>query len=146
MMDDGGGTHTMTEYDLDDLTPDPRLRDALRQVDRAPTLDVEALRSRILASAAPRLALRRAPDVSWWDVTSRAGRVLVPLSLAAAALAIILLRQAPVAGDRLELAVTETTNSLAYEVSSDTFDLQGIAVESLVPTDADSWLLGDHSQ
>lgn len=136
----------MTEYDLDDLTPDPQLREALRQVDRAPALDVEALRSRVLASAAPRLALRRTPDVSWWEVTNRAGRVLVPLSLAAAALAIILLRQAPVTSDRLELAVAETTNSLAYEIASDTFDLQGIAVEALVPTDADSWLLGDHSQ
>jgi hypothetical protein len=146
MMDDGGGTHTMTEYDLDDLTPDPRLRDALRQVDRAPTLDVEALRSRILASAAPRLALRRVPELSWWDVTSRAGRFLVPMSLAAAALAIILVRQAPLPTEHLDIAAAETSNSLAYELSSDTVDLQRLAVDALMPADADSWLLGDHSR
>jgi anti-sigma-K factor RskA len=136
----------MTEYDHDDLTPDPRLRDALRLVDRAPTLDVDALRVRILASAAPRLALRRTPELSWWDVTSRAGRFLVPASLAAAALAILLLRQAPLPTEHLDVAAAEITNAVAYDFSSDTADLQRLAADELMPADADSWLLGDPSR
>ena len=87
----------MTQRTEDDLTPDPRLRAALQAVDRAPTLDVAALRTRMLAAAAPQLAARRQAP-SWWDVTSRAGRFLIPMGLAAAAVALLLLRQPPVPG------------------------------------------------
>lgn len=134
----------MTEHNEDDFTPDPRLRDALQASDRAPTIDVAALRLRILAAAAPQLAARR-QGPSWWDVTSKAGRFLIPASLAAAALAFLLLRQAPSAAAP-ELVASQTANSIAIELPEDAEAMSGISAETLLPTDADSWLLGDQAR
>jgi hypothetical protein len=130
-----------------DVTPDPLLGSALRALDRQPPIDMVRLRQRVLESAAPRLAARRVP--SWWEVTSRAGRFLIPASLAAAALAIVLLREAPAPADSLDAFAVQMmeltdSSSLAYDFIGDGID--SIAAEALLPTDADSWLLGDHSQ
>jgi hypothetical protein len=118
----------MTQIVPDDFSPDPPRR------------------LRVLASAQSRLAARRQPEPSWWELTNRAGRFLIPASLAAAALAIILLRQTPHAAGTSDLASIDTASALAYEISSDTADLHQMAVEALMPADADSWLLGDHSR
>lgn len=134
----------MTQHSEDDFTPDPRLRDALQASDRAPTIDVAALRLRILAAAAPQLAARR-QGPSWWDVTSKAGRFLIPASLAAAALAFLLLRQVP-STSAPELVASQTANSIAIELPEDAEAMSGISAETLLPTDADSWLLGDQAR
>ncbi|MBY0490387.1 MAG: hypothetical protein K2R93_11145 [Gemmatimonadaceae bacterium] len=135
----------MTQRTEDDLTPDPRLRDALLAVDRAPTLDVAALRTRILAAAAPQLAARRQPP-SWWDVTSRAGRFLIPASLAAAALALLLLRQAPAVGGATEVLASQTASSIAIETPDDVEAMSRTSTEQLMPSDAESWLLGEQGR
>jgi hypothetical protein len=135
----------MTQRTEDDLSPDPRLRDALLAVDRAPTLDVVALRSRILAAAAPQLAARRQAP-SWWDVTSRAGRFLIPASLAAAALALLLLRQAPAVGGATEVLASQTASSIAIETPDDVDAMRRTSTEQLMPSDAESWLLGDQGR
>lgn len=132
-------------YD-DDLTPDPRLREALQAIDRAPTLDVAALRTRILAAAAPQLAARRQAP-SWWDVTSRAGRFLIPTGLAAAALALLLLRQPPVpGGPAAVIAASETVSSLAIETPDDIEALTQLSAQQHMPSDAESWLLGEQGR
>jgi hypothetical protein len=100
-------------------------------------LAVEALRQRVLVAAAPALAARAArahltlsstPSAarsSWLDVTGRFGRIAIPLSIAAAALAMVLLRQLP------EPAVADDTSaSLSYRmigeyVMSDTTSAPG---------------------
>lgn len=135
----------MTQPYDDDLTPDPRLRDALRAVDRAPALDVAVLRTRVLAAAAAPLAARR-QGPSWWEVTSRAGRFLIPTSLAAAALALLLLRQAPAGGAAPELVAAQMASAVAIELPEDAEALSGVDPETLLPHDADSWLLGDHTR
>lgn len=125
----------------DDLIPDPRLRRALLAADRAPAVDIVALRRRILAAAAPPLAARRRPP-SWQEVTSRAGRFLIPVSLAAAALAILLLRQVPPAAVEL-VASQAASTAVAYELPTSAEEMQGLATDGLMPEDADSWLLGE---
>ncbi len=136
----------MTEHNDNDFTPDPRLRDALQASDRAPTIDVAALRLRILAAAAPQLAARR-QGPSWWDVTSKAGRFLIPMGLAAAAVALLLLRVPPVAGGPAAvMAAIETANSLAIETPDDIEAVNALSAEPLVPTDAESWLLGEQGR
>ena len=136
----------MTQRTEDDLTPDPRLRAALQAVDRAPTLDVAALRTRMLAAAAPQLAARRQAP-SWWDVTSRAGRFLIPMGLAAAAVAPLLLRQPPVpGGPAAVIAATETANSLAIETPDDIEAMSQLSAQQNMPSDAESWLLGEQGR
>lgn len=136
---------TLEQPHSDDLTPDPLLREALQAVDRAPSIDLVALRQRVLTAAAPQLAARRAP--SWWDVTGRAGRFLIPMGLAAAAVALLLLREPPSPnGATAVLAAAEAT-PVVLELPDDLEAMNDPAAEaSLEHSDAESWLLGEQSR
>ena len=100
-----------------------------------------ALRSRILAAAAPRLAARARPIrlVSWIDVTSGVGRIAIPLSLAAALFAMVLLRGLPLA--TVETALSEESTALAYAAVGDHEVAPQVTDELLLPENADAVLL-----
>ena len=140
------------QYDEHEYDQEIRVR--LTAMETPPTaLAAEALRQRVLVAAAPALAARAArahltlsstPSAarsSWLDVTGRFGRIAIPLSIAAAALAMVLLRQLP------EPAVADDTSaSLSYRmigeyVMSDTTSAPEITDGLLLPESADDVLL-----
>lgn len=119
---------------------DPELGDRLRALD-AP-LDpaaVTALRQRIMVAAAPMLAARAKWQrrTSWLDETRAFGRVAIPLSIAAAMLAMVLLRQIPVV-----TPTVDNSQTLAYNMVGDTLSTQLITEQMLLPDNADMVLLG----
>lgn len=139
---------------------DPEIAQRLRALD-APVSDdtVNALRARILNAAAPRLAARAEQSriqlvsrpaqpisvarpretrrVSWLDATSGFSRVLIPLSVAAALLAMAMLRQLPAVS-----AVDDSTLAMASSVLGDSAMSPQIADELVLPESADEVLLG----
>ncbi|HVZ76516.1 MAG TPA: hypothetical protein VG818_00875 [Gemmatimonadaceae bacterium] len=69
----------------DALKPDPVLGEALRRLDRAPTLtpaELDGLVARVLADAGPELAHRRRGTISWWEYTVAWARVLFAVGMA----------------------------------------------------------------
>ena len=130
-----------------DNQPDQQLAAHLRALHGLPTTnEVRALRRRILhATAAPlaeraRRTLRAVARPTWLDATGGFGRIAIPLSAAAALLAMVLLRQIPAAAD-----IEDPTMSLAYEltysVAGDVDMTPSIAEELLMPASADEVLL-----
>jgi len=99
-------------------------------------LAARAARAHLTLSSTPSAARS-----SWLDVTGRFGRIAIPLSIAAAALAMVLLRQLP------EPAVADDTSaSLSYRmigeyVMSDTTSAPEITDGLLLPESADDVLL-----
>ncbi|HEU4990322.1 MAG TPA: hypothetical protein VFT41_11105 [Gemmatimonadaceae bacterium] len=71
----------------DDLRPDPELRAMLRRFD-APAADTgaqrDALLRRMLADAEPVLAARRGAPPAWWEFAATWSRTLIPLGIATA--------------------------------------------------------------
>jgi hypothetical protein len=119
------------------LRPDPELARHLRALDEPISPErIAVLRSRVLAAAAPRLAERRSRRPSWLDITGGFGRIAIPLSLAAALLAMAILRALP----QVQI-VDETTMAMASTVVGDSASTLDIADELLLPIDADAVLL-----
>jgi hypothetical protein len=76
--------------------PDAELGAALRRAEnQSQQSDMENLRHRILAAAAPKLAELRSPAPQWWDWISRWMPVAVPVGLSAALAAGLLVSGAP---------------------------------------------------
>ena len=125
------------------FNPDRELAARLRAMDveRSPST-VSALRARILDAAAQRLTARANAHarplrlVSWVDVMSSVGRVAIPLSLAAALLAMALLPKLP-----QTTAMDDTSTALAYDIVSDSVATPRITDELLLPENADAVLL-----
>lgn len=119
---------------------DRELGERLRALD-APLhpADVAALRQRIMFAATPLLAARAnwQRRTSWVDETRAFGRFAIPLSLAAAMLAMVLLRQMPVV-----TPVADTSQTLAYNMVGDTLSTQMLTEQILLPDNADMILLG----
>ena len=127
-------------------TRDHELATRLRALDAQVSPEsVSALRSRILAAAAPRFAARARPLrlVSWVDVTSGVGRIAIPLSLAAALFAMVLLRGLP--QSTVEAAVAEESTALAYAAVGDHEVAPQVTDELLLPENADAVLLAEPS-
>jgi hypothetical protein len=119
----------------------PRLGEALRQVERQSELDDAGLRQRIVDAAVPRLAVLRWSSPRWWEWISRWMPVAVPLGLAASLAAALLVPQAE---DNLtaqtytaEAAADSTLVLAAY--SEEPGDMQ-IAAHLVAPEPGD-WLL-----
>jgi hypothetical protein len=71
---------------------DPELSAALGRIEEIPReTDNDMLRGRIVAAARARLASLAAPDPRWWELVSARARVMVPLGLAAAFAALLLM-------------------------------------------------------
>jgi len=130
-----------------DNQPDQLLAQHLRALHGMPaTNEVTALRGRILQATAGPLAARARRTVravarpNWLDITGGFSRIAIPLSLAAAVLAMVLLRQLPVADD-----ADDSTMSLAYDLTYSVADGSGqtasIAEQLLMPENADEVLL-----
>lgn len=119
---------------------DRELGDKLRALD-APVdpAVVTALRQRIMVAAAPMLAARAKWQrrKSWLDETSAFGRVAIPFSIAAALLAMVLVRQMPVVAPTVDMSQT-----LAYNLVGDTLSTELITEQMLLPDNADMVLLG----
>lgn len=119
---------------------DRELGDQLRALD-APLnpADVIALRQRIMRAATPMLAARAnwQRRTSWLDETRSFGRIAIPLSLAAAILAMVLLRQMPVISPTVDMSQT-----LAYNMVGDTLSTEMLTEQMLLPESADMILLG----
>lgn len=141
----------------EELPPDREIAAHLRAMDAPLSAErVEELRVRIMVAAASRLADRasrarvqivatasRARDArrpSWLDVTSGFSRIAIPLSLAAALIAMILLRQLPETA-----AVDDTTMAMASGVLGDSAYAPAIADELVLPESADDVLLAPFS-
>lgn len=139
------------------LPPDKEIAAHLRAMDAPLSAErVDELRARIMIAASSRLADRasrariqvvatagRARDVSrasWLDVTSGFGRVAIPLSIAAALFAMVLLRQLPESA-----AVEESTMAMASGVLGDSALSPEIADELVLPESADDVLLARFS-
>jgi hypothetical protein len=117
------------------MRPDPRLAAALRALETPVTdADVEALRARVMARAASRLRVA-ASTSGWWDVTRRVGRVVVPLSIAAAILAMVLVQRLP---DAPIVATADNDSMLAFDV--DASNSESVLLD-LLPENADALLL-----
>lgn len=120
-----------------DIGPDPELSRHLRALDEPISSErVAALRARVLAAAAPRLAARAVRKLSWLDVTGGFGRIAIPLSLAAALLAMAILRALPQAA-----VVDETTMAMATSAVADSVSTPELADQLTLPADADAVLL-----
>lgn len=119
---------------------DRELGDKLRALDAPldPT-DVSALRRRIMVAATPLLAARAnwQRRTSWLDETRSFGRVAIPLSLAAAMLAMVLLQQMPVVSP-----MADSSQTLAYNMVGDTLSTEMLTEQILLPESADMILLG----
>ncbi len=127
-------------------TRDHELAARLRALDAPVSPEtLSALRASIMAAAAPRLAARARPLrlVSWVDVTSGVGRIAIPLSLAAALFAMVLLRGLPQA--TFETALAEETTALAYAAVGDHEVAPQVTDELLLPENADAVLLATPS-
>jgi hypothetical protein len=69
------------------------------------------------------------------------------MGLAAAAVALLMLRQPPVPGGPAAiLAASETISTLAIETPDDVEAMTQVSTEQLVPSDAESWLLGEQAR
>lgn len=132
--------------DITPLTRDPELARQLSALHAPPSSEtVAALRQRIRLAAVPQLQARadaargvlvlRRP--TWLDVTSGFARVAIPLSLAAALFAMLILRALP------QVTSGEDTNTMAMATSvvSDSLSAPEITDELLMPADADAVLL-----
>lgn len=127
------------EFD-DDTNRD--LTQRLRALHALPsTAEVSVLRTRILAAAAQPLAARARQTMrgiarpTWLDVTSGFSRVAIPLSLAAAVLAMVVVRQLP------DTARDDTTLAFAADAVDDVTEGSSIADLLRLPEDADAILL-----
>ena len=127
------------EFDEDTnrtLTPQLRALHALPS-----TAEVTMLRARILAAAAQPLAARARQTMravtrpTWLDVTSGFSRVAIPLSLAAAVLAMVVVRQFP------DTARDDTTLAFAADAVEDVTEGSLAADLLRLPEDADAILL-----
>ena len=127
------------EFDEDtnrNLTPQLRALHALPS-----TAEVTMLRARILAAAAQPLAARARQTMramsrpTWLDVTSGFSRVAIPLSLAAAVLAMVVVRQFP------DTARDDTTLAFAADAVEDVSEGSSVADLLRLPEDADAILL-----
>jgi hypothetical protein len=77
---------------------------------------------------------------SWMEATSGLGRIAIPLAVAAALIAMVVLRQLP--PSTVTVASTEdTTLSIAYAVVGDSASAPLIVDELVIPQDADAVLL-----
>lgn len=130
-----------------DERPDEQLATHLRALHELPTAsEVAALRRRILDAATPRLAtraretMRALPRPTWLDVTGGFGRIAIPLSLAAALLAMVLLRKLPRATESVDLT-TALAYELTYSVTGESNGARSIAELLLMPESADEVLL-----
>ena len=105
------------------------------------TAEVTVLRARILAAAAQPLAARARQTMramsrpTWLDVTSGFSRVAIPLSLAAAVLAMVVVRQFP------DTARDDTTLAFAADAVEDVTEGSSVADLLRLPEDADAILL-----
>lgn len=123
-----------------ELARDPELRARLRAMDA--DIDPAALnrlQARVMSAATPLLKARarwqRSP--SWLDVTGSIGRVAVPLSLAAAILAMVTVQRMP-----QRQSAQELTQTLAYNMVGDTLSASLLADQILLPESADVIMLG----
>ena len=129
----------MTILEFDD---DRELTAELRALHPLPSpTDVTALRSRVLQAAAgplaarARLTMRGLSRPTWLDVTSGFSRVAIPLSLAAAVLAMMVVRQLP------NTQPEEATLAFAIDAEDDVTVGSSVADLLTVPQDADAILL-----
>ena len=133
-----------------DDNADRELAPQLRALHGLPsTTDVAGLRRRVLNAAAGPLAARarrtmresmRVMRPTWLDVTSGFSRIAIPLSLAAAVLAMVVVRQLPVAAE-----VDDTTLAFAYD-TVDGADSSSVLDMLRLPEDADAVLLAPSSK
>lgn len=71
---------------------DPELSAALGRIEETPLeTENDMLRGRIVAAARSRLASLAIPDPHWWELVSARARVMVPVGLAAALAAALLM-------------------------------------------------------
>lgn len=70
---------------------DAELADALRRIERPPLDETSLLRRRIAAAARPGLALLATPAPPWWELLTGWGRLAVPVALAVALAAVLLM-------------------------------------------------------
>ena len=71
---------------------DPELSAALGRIEETPLeTENDMLRGRIVAAARSRLASLATPDPHWWELVSARARVMVPVGLAAALAAALLM-------------------------------------------------------
>lgn len=132
--------------DISPITRDPELARRLAALDAPPSADaVAALRARIRAAAEPQLLARRGViplrRPSWWDVTSSFGRVAIPLSVAAALLAMLVLRALPQVTTTDESSTMAMASTMSTSIVTDSMSSPEIADELLMPADADAVLL-----
>jgi hypothetical protein len=102
-------------------------------------VDWDSLQSRIEQAVQPKQATRS--DVSWWRFTAHWSRVLVPLSAAAAIVALVLLNNAPaLAHQRLHGAAG---NDALLEAAVSGGDVHGGALDS---SDVTDWFATEYTK
>jgi anti-sigma factor RsiW len=118
---------------------DRALGAALRKMEVGLSADNEPLRQRILAAASPMLAELRSPVFQWWEWISRWMPVAVPVGLAGA-----------LAAGLLVPGVTDLTDPVATEVGADSTlviaafsegSAGGQLAGSLIAPESGDWLL-----
>jgi hypothetical protein len=120
---------------------DPRLGQALGQLQRQSELDEARLRQRIVDAALPRLAVLRSSSPRWWEWVSRWMPVAVPLGLAASLAAALLV---PHVEDSLTaqayVAEAAADSTLVLAAYSEEPGDDGIAAHLVAPEPGE-WLL-----
>ena len=127
--------------------PDELLATHLRALHELPTAtDVTGLRRRIINAATPvlaaraREAMRAVARPTWLEVTGGFSRIAIPLSLAAALLAVVLLRKSPRATESEDLTIA-LAYELTYSATGESDGTPSIAEQLLMPASADEVLL-----
>jgi hypothetical protein len=135
-----------------DEQPDELLATHLRALHELPAAsDVTALRRRIINAATSPLAIRARNTMravarpTWLDVTGGFGRIAIPLSLAAALLAMVLMRKLPKTAEQQDLT-TALAYELTYSATGESNGMPSIAEQLLMPQSADEVLLAPVSQ
>jgi hypothetical protein len=120
---------------------DPRLGEALRQLEAAPPSgDADRLRRRITAAARTRLVAVRTPAPRWWEWIDRWIPVAVPVGLAVSVAGALLL---PSRGELMlsQSASAELVADSALVTAAFSDQLGGELAAGLIAPGGDEWIL-----
>jgi hypothetical protein len=124
-----------------DPARDPRLADALRQIEGTPPDDDHALRQRILDAARPMLVALRTAGRPWWTWLSAWVRVAVPVSVAAClAAALLLPGRSDVVTNEISATSTAVDSTIMIAALS-TPGSEGQLTAHLIAPESGDWLL-----
>lgn len=119
---------------------DPELATALRSIEETPLVSGDdKLRRRIVLAARARLDALSNPAPHWWELVAAGARLMVPVGLAAAVAAVLLMPGARETSPPQQAMVSGSDSLLVMAVLSED---SGARLTDFMAPESQDWLLG----